>query len=132
MQFGYTRRAPPIYPGPRRNTVPLDYTFVLNLAQMPSGQVEILRSFGPTIQILSSQLNDEQYARMQWLLKYGSALDLENPAGLDQIGPSLRRRRGAHRGPDRGDGSRIHHRRGDRIGLTGRDQRHVATAQRRQ
>lgn len=57
----------------------VNYLFMLDLAKLSEDQLGILHRIGPTAQIASNTLDDEQYMRMQWFLKFGTDLDLEAP-----------------------------------------------------
>lgn len=57
----------------------MNYQFMLELAKLSEDQLRVLHDIGPMVQIASSGLDDEQYIRMQWFLKFRTALDLEAP-----------------------------------------------------
>ncbi len=57
----------------------MDYVFRLDLGAMPAGQLAALAAIGPAVQVSGNGLDDEQFVRMQWLVKHKQALDLEHP-----------------------------------------------------
>jgi len=62
----------------------MSYQFLLELSKLSAEQLRALTALGVTVQISSDQLNDEQYVRMQWLLKHKCTLNLENPLTLSE------------------------------------------------
>jgi len=57
----------------------MEYIFEFDLAAMSPGQLAALAAIGATVQVSGSRLDDEQYLRTQWLVKYKAALDLDRP-----------------------------------------------------
>jgi len=57
----------------------VNYQFMLDLAKLSEEGLRVLHHIGPRVQIASGGLDDEQMVRMQWFLKFGTALDLETP-----------------------------------------------------
>ncbi len=57
----------------------MSYVFLLELAKLPRDQLEVLHDIGPPVRIAADALDDEQFIRLQWLLKHKSALDIDPP-----------------------------------------------------
>lgn len=57
----------------------MDYVFRVELSAMSAEQLTALATIGPAVQVSGNWLNDEQFVRMQWFVKYKAALDLDHP-----------------------------------------------------
>lgn len=57
----------------------MEYLFEFDMAAMSASQLAALAAIGATVQVSGSRLDDEQYLRMQWLVKKKAALDLDHP-----------------------------------------------------
>jgi len=62
----------------------VSYVFIIDPAQLSDEEFLVLRRIGGSIHVPSSTLDDEQYTRLQWLLKYRRALDLDHPITFNE------------------------------------------------
>jgi hypothetical protein len=62
----------------------MDHVFTVDLASMPPAEVEVFTSLRPTVQVSASNLDDEQYIRLRWLLRRHEALDLDDPRTISE------------------------------------------------
>ncbi|WP_437295551.1 ATP-grasp fold amidoligase family protein [Sorangium sp. So ce426] len=57
----------------------MSYVFTIDLRELNDQQLVVLRELGCEVHVPSHRLDDEQYVRLQWLLKYRERLELDRP-----------------------------------------------------
>jgi hypothetical protein len=62
----------------------MSHIFTIDVGSLDDEQLQGLRALGCRMQIQSSDMNDEQFIRLQWLLKYKTPLNLSAPATFSE------------------------------------------------